>query len=314
MTKLTRDQRHGRRRWLGCLAAAGVAALLGATGPVQAASEQQELVDKATQTIKDFKAHPDMTWFRDHLPNAKAVVIVPVLLKAGFIFGGSGGHGMLLVRGKDGQGWSYPAFNFMGSVTFGLQIGGEAAQIVLMVMTDKGVNSMLSTELKLGADVSLAAGPIGAGAQVATTDVLAFSMDKGLFGGLTIEGAVIKPGGEWNQAYYGKPVDTVDIVIRHEASNPGANALRAALARFGGGGEQWRRLQCRDDPEGAGRQGLRSGPDRRPDGRQDPRGDQGLSERGRPGRHGRTDRGPPGKAAERAISGDVGAPHDVNDI
>ena len=230
MTRLALDEPRGRRFWRGCLAAAGLSLLVAANSPAQAASEQQQLVDKATQTIKDFKAHPDMTWFRDHLPNAKAVVIVPVLLKAGFIFGGSGGHGMLLVRGKDGKSWSYPAFNFMGSVTFGLQIGGEAAQIVLMIMTDKGVNAMLSTELKLGADVSLAAGPIGAGAAASTTDVLAFSMDKGLFGGLTIEGAVIKPRDEWNAAYYCKAIDTVDIVIRHGASNPGANSLRAAIA------------------------------------------------------------------------------------
>ncbi|MEM7221335.1 MAG: YSC84-related protein [Pseudomonadota bacterium] len=232
MTPFAKGQGKGRRLWLAGLSAL----LLTAAQPVQAASEQQELVDKATQTIKDFKAHPDMTWFRDHLPNAKAVVIVPVLLKAGFIFGGSGGHGMLLVRDNDGTGWSYPAFNFMGSVTFGLQIGGEAAQVVLMVMTDKGVNSMLSTELKLGADVSLAAGPIGAGAQAATTDVLAFSMDKGLFGGLTIEGAVIEPGAEWNQAYYGKSVSTRAIVIERMVANAGADALRAAIAGAAGTG------------------------------------------------------------------------------
>jgi lipid-binding SYLF domain-containing protein len=159
-------------------------------------------------------------------------MIVPVLVKAGLIFGASGGHGVLLVRGKKkGDGWSYPAFNFTGSVTFGLQIGAEAAQVVLMIMSDRGINAMLSTEFKLGADISVAVGPVGAGAQAATTDVLAFSMAKGLFGGLTVEGAVIKPSGDWNSAYYGKPVDMGDIVIRRKAKNAGADALRAALAK-----------------------------------------------------------------------------------
>ncbi len=216
-----------------CALAIGLMVLAAAGQPAQAAAaEQQALVDKAAQTILDFKAHPDMTWFRDHLPDAKAVMIVPVLVKAGFIFGGSGGHGVLLVRGKDKKaGWSHPAFNFTGSITFGLQIGAEAAQIVLMIMSQRGIEAMLSTEFKLGADISVAAGPVGAGAQAATTDVLAFSMAKGLFGGLTIEGAVIEPSGDWNSAYYGKTIGTRDIVIRRKARNKGADALRAALAK-----------------------------------------------------------------------------------
>ena len=223
-----RDRTGGLLRRFAVLVLGAV--LVASSGlPARAASEQQELVNKAKASIEAFKAHPDMTWFRDHLPNAKAVMIVPVLIKGGFIFGGSGGHGVLLVHDAGTDTWSYPAFNFMGSVTFGLQIGAEAAEVVLMVMTEKGVNAMLSTEFKLGADVSLAAGPIGAGAHAATTDVLAFSRDKGLFGGLTIEGAVIKPRDEWNQAYYGAPLNTVDIVIKHEAKNPGADPLRASI-------------------------------------------------------------------------------------
>ena len=219
-----------RRSILAAFGLTFLAAAAGVPAQAQAASEQQDLVNKATKTVEDFKAHPDMTWFRDQLPNAKAVVVIPVLLKAGFIFGGSGGHGVLLALDKDDGSWSYPAFNFMGSVTFGLQIGGEAAQVVLMVMTDKGVNAMLSTEFKLGADASLAAGPVGAGAQAATADVLAFSMNKGLFGGLTVEGAVIKPRDSWNEAYYNKPVDTVDIIVKRSVSNNAADKLRGTIA------------------------------------------------------------------------------------
>jgi lipid-binding SYLF domain-containing protein len=199
------------------------------------AAEAQDLVDKARATVADFKADPDMTWFRDHIGDAKAVMVVPVLLKAGFILGGSGGHGALLERDPATGSWSYPAFYFMGSVTFGLQIGGEAAEVVLMIMTERGKAAFLSTEFKLGADVSVAAGPIGAGAQAATVDVLAFSRTKGLFGGLTVEGAVIEPRDSWNRAYYDANVTATDVLVRRSVSNPGAEPLRRVVAGASGG-------------------------------------------------------------------------------
>ena len=195
------------------------------------AAEARDLVDKATQTIEDFKADPDMTWFRDNLPDAKAVMVVPVLVKAGFIFGGSGGHGLILSRDERTGAWSYPSFTFMGSATFGLQIGAEAAEVVLMIRSERGKRALLSTEFKLGGDVSVAAGPTGAGAQVATTDVLAFARTKGLFAGLTVEGAVIEPRAEWNAAYYGKAVTPEDILIKQSVRNAQADPLRRALAR-----------------------------------------------------------------------------------
>ncbi len=220
----------GRRGGVVGLPALALIGFVATGAAAQDAVEPQSLVDKATKTVETFKIDPNMTWFRDHLPDAKAVMVVPVLLKAGFIFGASGGHGALLERDETTGVWSYPAFYFMGSVTFGLQIGGEAAEVVLMIMTDRGKDAMLSTEFKLGADVSVAAGPIGAGAAAATVDVLAFSREKGLFGGLTIEGAVIKPRNEWNEAYYGRPVSPADILVRHSVSNGHADPLRQAVA------------------------------------------------------------------------------------
>ncbi len=196
-----------------------------------AAEDAEKLVAKAEQTIEDFKADPNMTWFRDHLPEAKAVLVVPVLIRGGFIFGGSGGHGALLWRDATTGVWSYPAFYFMGSVSFGLQIGVEAAEVVLMIMTKRGRDAFLSSEFKLGADISIAAGPVGAGAKAATTDVVAFSRDKGLFGGLTIEGAVIEPRDKWNKAYYEKAIDPSDILVRQTVANAGADPLRQAIAR-----------------------------------------------------------------------------------
>jgi lipid-binding SYLF domain-containing protein len=192
--------------------------------------EARQSVEKAKVTIDEFKADPSMTWFRDNLPKAKAVLVVPVLIKGGLILGGSGGHGALLWHDEETDTWSYPAFYFMGAVTFGLQIGGEAAQVVLMVMTEKGRRALLSSEFKLGADVSVAAGPVGAGAQAATTDVLAFSRNKGLFGGLTAEGSIVSPRQEWNDAYYGEPAATTDILIRQSVANSHADPLRQSVA------------------------------------------------------------------------------------
>jgi lipid-binding SYLF domain-containing protein len=194
------------------------------------AADARETVDKARQTIEDFKADPDMGWFRDNLPDAKAVMVVPVLIKAGFIFGGSGGHGVVLWRDDASGRWSYPSFTFMGSVTFGLQIGGEAAQVVLMIRSDRGRRALLAREFKLGGDVSVAAGPTGAGAQIATADVLAFSRTKGLFGGLTVEGAVIEPKKKWNEAYYGQAVSPEQVLIEQRVGNPQADPLRQAIA------------------------------------------------------------------------------------
>jgi lipid-binding SYLF domain-containing protein len=225
-----------RRRGLlvGSLAGALLAALPGAVAADDAA-EAQQTVDKAKVTVENFKADPDMTWFRDNVPNAKALMVVPVMVKAGLIVGGSGGHGALLWRDATSNEWSYPAFYFLGAVTFGLQIGGEKAEVVLMAMTDKGKDAFLTREFKLGADVSVAAGPVGAGAQVATADVLAFSRAKGLFGGLTVEGAVIEPRDTWNTAYYGRSLRPIEILVKRTVSNSKADPLRRAVAGVGGG-------------------------------------------------------------------------------
>jgi len=192
--------------------------------------EQQALVDNANASAKRFSADPDMAWFREHLDDAEGVLIIPTSIKAGWIIGGSGGSGVMLARRPDIE-WSYPAFYTMGSVTFGLQIGGEVSEIVLVIMSKAGRDAMLTNEFKLGADISVAAGPVGAGAKVQTADVLAFSRTKGgLYGGLNIEGAVIATRESWNRSYYGEGVRAIDILVTGTASNPGADALRQTVA------------------------------------------------------------------------------------
>lgn len=215
-------------KWAGFMFAALSLAATPVTG--QAEDKPQDIVNGAVATLNNFVADPDMTWFRKHVKDAKGIFIVPSLVKAGFVLGGSGGSGVLMSRVPDTPKWSYPAFYTMGSATFGLQAGVEKAEVVLLVMTEKGMTAMLGNKFQLGADASVAAGPVGAGAQAATTDILQFSRSKGLFGGLTVEGAVITPRDKWNQAYYGQETSPADILVRLVPQSAGADPLRRAVA------------------------------------------------------------------------------------
>ena len=193
-------------------------------------NEQQALVENANESAKRFAADPDMTWFRDNLKDAEGVLIIPTSLKGGFIIGGSGGSGVMLARNSV-FGWSYPAFYTMGSVTLGLQIGGEVSEIMLVIMSKAGRDAMLTNEFKLGGDISVAAGPVGAGAKAQTADVLAFSRTKGgLYVGLNLEGAVIATREDWNRAYYGADVRVADILVAGNVRNRSADMLRNTVA------------------------------------------------------------------------------------
>jgi lipid-binding SYLF domain-containing protein len=137
---------------------------------------------------------------------------------------------------KDDTGvWSEPAFYTMGTGSFGFQFGVQASEIVLLAMSQRGVESMLSNTFKLGADVSVAAGPVGAGIEGATAvlsaDMVTFARAKGLFGGISLEGAVIATRDEWNRKYYGRDVRPTDILVKRTVSNPHSAGLRIGLAR-----------------------------------------------------------------------------------
>jgi lipid-binding SYLF domain-containing protein len=208
------------------VAAASMAVSLPAlAGKDENKAEAAKIVNGATKTLKNFSADPSMTWFRDNIPNAKAVLIVPKLVKAGFVFGGSGGHGVVLSRDEKAGVWRGPSFATAAAASVGFQAGVSVAEVVMMAMTEKGKNALLSNKFQVGADVSVAAGPVGAGAQAATTDILQFVRAKGLYGGLNLEGTVIDVRDSLNAAFYGKKVSPVDILVKGEVKNPQADAL-----------------------------------------------------------------------------------------
>ena len=201
-----------------------------ATKPANDYGRPGELVDAALVTFNNFSADPNMTWFRNNIGQARAVIIFPRVIRAGFVFGGSGGSGTMLLRDQNTGEWTYPAFFTMGKGSFGFQAGVDVAEVVLMVMTQRGVDRFLSPSFQLGTDASIAAGPVGAGVGAALTDILAFARARGVFGGLSVEGGVISPRNDWNRAYYGQNVRTVDILISRSVSNPQAHGLREAVA------------------------------------------------------------------------------------
>jgi lipid-binding SYLF domain-containing protein len=200
----------------------------------------QQLVEKARIAFEGFLADPQMGGsLRSLVTRARAIMIYPQILRGAFFFGGSGGSGVLLARDEKTNTWGGPAFYTIGQFSFGFQFGGDAAEVVLVALTERGLSAFLSTSGKLGANAAVTAGPIGGGAEAATAnlsaDILSFSRTKGLFAGVAVDGAVVAVRGSLNQAYYNKDVSPSAILISRDVSNPHAAGLIEAVAKAAGG-------------------------------------------------------------------------------
>src|SRR5580765_3551305 len=210
---------RGRRFAAAVLTIAGLTALISpAWAPVWAddAADARQLVDRAKLTFEGMIVAPEMDGLRELIRRAKGIYIAPQVLRGAFIFGVSGGSGVFFARSELPGEWRGPAFYTIGEVSFGFQAGGDASEVALLAMTDRGVNALLSTSFKLGADASVAAGPVGVGVRAATAnisaDIVSFSRAKGLYGGLSVDGAVVATRGALNAGYYGTDVSTQDIL------------------------------------------------------------------------------------------------------
>ena len=218
----------------GVLLAAASFALVASAA--QAQSEQQKLVADAEKSLSNFLRDPDMGWLQQNISRSKALIIAPEILKAGFIFGGSGGRALVVARDPGTGKWVGPAFYVMATGSVGFQAGISVSEGVTMVMTNKGFNSLLATSFKMGGDASVAAGPVGAGAKSdIVADLIAFTRAKGIYGGLNLDGTLVNLSDEWNQIFYGKKVLPPDILIRGSVSNKGAAKLLANVAKAAGG-------------------------------------------------------------------------------
>ena len=209
--------------------------LAGGAG-AQQVTDQTMMVGKAVSVVERLRADPNFsTQMNDLLGRARAVLVVPDLVKGGFILGAQYGTGVLLARGKDGR-WSGPAFYSIAAGSVGLQIGLQDAEAVYVIMNDGGLSAVVENKFKAGAEAGVAVAVIGAGASANTTtnagaDIYAFSRAVGLYGGATLDGAGILPRHAWNAAYYGGNPTPEDIVFNRTVDSRQADRLRDILSR-----------------------------------------------------------------------------------
>jgi lipid-binding SYLF domain-containing protein len=156
------------------------------------------------------------------------------VLKAGFILGGSGGSGVLMVRDEKTGKWVGPAFYTVGTASLGLQAGASSAEVLMVINNQKSLDSLYTNKVKLGGDASVAVGPKGQGTGASVTaDFVVYAKAKGAFAGVAFDGSVLDVRDKLNNAYYGKAVTPADILVKREASNPASAKLQEALAKTG---------------------------------------------------------------------------------
>jgi lipid-binding SYLF domain-containing protein len=214
------------------------------SGPIRPAvageaENAQQLVDKARMTLDAFIADKDMgPPLKELLKKARGVLIYPQVLRGAFLVGVSGGSGTFVAYDPKAKKWAGPAFYTIGEASFGLQAGGDASEVVLVALSERGMTALLATSAKLGADVGVALGPVGAGAEAATAnlsaDIISYSRSKGLYAGVSVEGAVVATRDALNKAYYGKAVSPTDILLRRTVSNQKAAGLIGAVSKAAG--------------------------------------------------------------------------------
>jgi SH3 domain-containing YSC84-like protein 1 len=207
-------------------------------GCQQGSGGEQTLVDRAALTVQEMMTQNISQDPKIMLRRAKGVMICPRVFKAGFFVGGEGGSCVMLARSGNGT-WSYPTFYDIGSGSFGFQFGVQDSQLLLLIMTNRGLNAVMDSQVRLGANVSVAVASLGAGVQGSTTaavgaDILAFAEARGLFGGVSLEGGVMSARTDENQSYYGQPLAPRQVILQMQGTNPGADPLREVLTRYGG--------------------------------------------------------------------------------
>ena len=216
---------------IAALAAVGFALI--APGMAKA-SDEQNVVDEARITLDHLRTDKEFGTAKELLRRARAVLIVPTLVKAGFFFGGEGGDGVLLARSAHGT-WTDPAFYTLASASFGLQIGIQSAEVIMIINTDKALTALEQDQFKFGAQAGIAVVTLGTGAQAAsstalnTADIIVWSSASGAYAGVTLEGSLVKPRDSYNEAYYGRPIAVREILNMNAGRKPGADPLRAEL-------------------------------------------------------------------------------------
>jgi SH3 domain-containing YSC84-like protein 1 len=198
-------------------------------------SDVVKRINAAAKVLDEIMATPDKGIPEDALANAKCIAVVPSMIKGGFIVGGRYGKGVATCR--TAKGWSAPAPITIAGGSWGLQFGGEAVDLVMLVMNQKGMDSLLSSKFKLGADASVAAGPVGRQAEGSTdikmrSEVLTYSRARGVFAGIELNGAVVKQDDDETRVLYGKMVPFRAILSGRVPAPPSAQPFLAAVRKY----------------------------------------------------------------------------------
>jgi lipid-binding SYLF domain-containing protein len=197
-------------------------------------SDVQKRLDNAATVLQEITAAPDKGIPEDVLNSAKCVAIVPHMMKAGFGIGGQ--HGKGVATCKNTRGWSAPAFFTISGGSFGLQIGAEGVDLVMLVMNDQGMQALLADEFKIGGEASAAAGPVGREAAAGTdwklkAPILTYSRTKGAFAGISLNGSVIRQDKDATEALYGQPVASQQLLAGRMSPPPEAKSFLDTVAR-----------------------------------------------------------------------------------
>lgn len=203
---------------------------------LHAQSDQADRVRTAATVLTEIMRAPDRAIPRGVLDAAEGIAVFPSTVKGGFIFGGHRGKGILSVRGGETRVWSPPAFLTLTGGSFGAQIGGQAVDVVLVIMNRRGLEQLLQNQFKIGAGAAVTAGPVGREAEASTdiqlrAEILSYSRARGLFAGLTLRGSAIREDRDSNEDFYGRPLRTRGIVLDGDAPLPPASDALATWSK-----------------------------------------------------------------------------------
>jgi lipid-binding SYLF domain-containing protein len=204
-----------------------------------AGADEDKRLDNATAMFKEIMDTPDNSIPQDLLNKATCAVLVPGLKKGAFIFGAKYGRGFVLCRKKSGTGWSAPGAVRVEGGSFGLQIGGSETDVVMLVMNDRGAERLLGSKFTVGGDASAAAGPVGRTASAETdatmrAEILTWSRARGVFAGISLQGATLRPDNDTIKALYGKEMGNKDIVYGNVQPPAPAAKLVSLLNKYSG--------------------------------------------------------------------------------
>lgn len=199
------------------------------------ADDANDLVEDSEFVIKTLLEDTEQGAFRTTLSQAYGVLIIPAYIKAGLVWGGAGGNGVLLSQNKETGEWSAPVFYSLASASVGLQIGVSSSEVVMVIMNQRGLRAIMNNKVKLGADLSVAVGPLGARGETATTgdlvaDIYSYARSRGLFVGVSLEGGIVNMNSRYNKEYYGRELSAEQVLLENKVAAKYASSLRAALA------------------------------------------------------------------------------------